>query len=143
MHTEKNCKQRQNNSCWLVVDASGKALGRVASSVASLLRGKHKASFAPNLNCGDYVAVVNCKDAVLTGKKLENKVKFRHSGWVGGIKCETYKDLMSKKPSKAMQMAIKGMLPHTSLGFKMAKKLRVFDGPTHNLEAQKPKLYEI
>ena len=105
---------------WVILDAAGKSLGRVAALAASMLRGKHKVDFTPNVDCGDSVIIINCKDVVLTGKKLEQKVRYRHSGWIGGIKEIRYSELMKKNPQKAMTMAVVGMLPHNSLGAKMA-----------------------
>ena len=126
---------------WYVIDATDKSLGRVATEVARLLRGKHKPTFTPNQDVGDYVIVLNCKDAVLTGHKLDQKMYRHHSGYIGGMKEVSAKDMMANNPEKAMMLAIKGMLPHTSLGRKMATKLRVFAGSEHNLQAQKPEIW--
>lgn len=128
---------------WFILDAAGKPLGRIAAFAASILRGKHKVDFTPNVDCGDCVIVVNCKDVVLTGRKLEQKVKYRHSGWIGGLKQVRYNDLMKTKPQKAMELAIKGMLPHNKLGAKMAKHLKVYRDEKHEHEAQKPELLEF
>ncbi len=126
-----------------LLDATGKALGRVAALAASMLRGKHKVDFTPNVDCGDFVIIINCKDMVLTGKKIEQKIRYRHSGWIGGMKETKYSDLMKKNPHKAMWFAVKGMLPHNSLGEKMIKHLRVYSDDKHSHEAQKPELIKI
>ncbi len=136
-------KQKDVVKKWFVLDAAGKPLGRVAAFAASILRGKHKVDFTPNVDCGDCVIVVNCKDVVLTGRKLEQKVKYRHSGWIGGLKQVRYNDLMKTKPQLAMELAIKGMLPHNKLGAKMAKHLKVYKDENHEHEAQKPELLEL
>ncbi len=123
---------------WYVIDAAGKPLGRTATKVADILRGKNKVTFTPNVDCGDHVVVINCKDAVLTGKKLEQKYYRRHSGWVGGLKEIQYKTLMKSKPERAMMLAVKGMIPDTVIGRKALTRLRVYAGPTHKNAAQKP-----
>ena len=136
-------KQKDVVRKWFILDAAGKSLGRVAAFAASILRGKHRVDFTPNVDCGDCIIVVNCKDAVLTGRKLEQKVKYHHSGWIGGLKQTKYNDLMKNKPQKAMEWAIKGMLPHNKLGAKMAKHLKVYRDEKHEHEAQKPELLEF
>ena len=128
---------------WYIVDASGKSLGRVAAEVAVLLRGKHKPTFTPNQDVGDYVIVLNCKDAVLTGHKLDQKMYRHHSGFIGGMKETPARVMMAKTPEKAMYLAVKGMLPHTKLGRQMIKKLRVYAGAEHNNAAQKPEVWEV
>ena len=128
---------------WYIVDASGKSLGRVATEVAVLLRGKHKPTFTPNQDVGDYVIVLNCKDAVLTGHKLDQKVYRHHSGFIGGMKETTARVMMANTPEKAMFLAIKGMLPHNRLGRQMIKKLRVYAGAEHEQAAQKPEVWEV
>ncbi len=127
---------------WYIVDAAGKPLGRTAATVATLLRGKHKPIFTPNVDCGDHVVVINCKDAVLTGKKLEKKFYRRHSGWVGGLKEVQYKKLMAEQPEKAMMLAVKGMLPDTVIGRQALTRLRVYKDANHKNAAQKPQAYE-
>lgn len=127
---------------WYIIDAAGKPLGRTASTVATLLRGKHKPIFTPHVDCGDHVVVINCADAVLTGNKLEQKYYRRHSGWVGGLKETKYSELMRKTPDKAMMLAVKGMLPDTTIGRKALTRLRVYRGAEHNNAAQKPEAYE-
>ena len=128
---------------WYIVDASGKSLGRVAAEVAVLLRGKHKPTFTPNQDVGDHVIVINCKDAVLTGHKLDQKMYRHHSGFIGGMKETPARVMMDKTPEKAMYLAVKGLLPHTKLGRQMIKKLRVYAGAEHNNAAQKPEVWEV
>ena len=128
---------------WYVIDATGKSLGRVAAAAASLLRGKHKPTFAPHADCGDHVIIINCGKAVLTGNKLVNKTFKWHTGWIGGLKEVSYKELMSKKPEKAMMIAVNGMLPNNTVGRASLTRLRVYAGAEHNHEAQKPETYEI
>ena len=128
---------------WYIIDASGKSLGRVATEAAKLLRGKHKPTFTPNQDVGDHVIIINCKDAVLTGHKLDQKMYRSHSGYIGGLKETTARVMMDKTPEKAMTIAIKGMLPHTKLGRQMIKKLRVYAGSEHENQAQKPIVWEV
>ncbi|AAZ56647.1 50S ribosomal protein L13 [Thermobifida fusca] len=128
---------------WHVIDASDVVLGRLASRVATLLRGKHKPYYAPHVDTGDYVIVVNADKVVLTGKKLEQKRAYRHSGYPGGLRSIPYSELMAKNPARAVEKAVKGMLPKNSLGRRMAKKLKVYAGPEHPHQAQKPVPYEI
>lgn len=127
---------------WYIIDAAGKPLGRTAATVAVLLRGKNKTTFTPNVDCGDHVIVINCAQAVLTGKKLDQKVYRHHSGWVGGLKEVKYSNLMVTNPEKAMMLAVKGMLPDTTLGRKALTRLRVYRNAEHDNAAQKPELYE-
>jgi large subunit ribosomal protein L13 len=128
---------------WYVVDAEGKPLGRLASEVAKILRGKHKPTYTPHVDTGDYVIVINADKVVLTGNKLENKFYRHHSGWPGGMKEIKYKDMMATRPVKVVEVAVKGMLPKNSLGRAMFKKLKVYAGAEHNHEAQKPETLEI
>ena len=128
---------------WYIIDAADKSLGRVATEVARLLRGKHKPKYTPNEDVGDYVIVTNCKDAVLTGHKLDQKVYRHHSGYIGGMKETPARVMMDKTPEKAMFLAVKGMLPHTRLGRQMIKKLRVYAGSEHENIAQKPEVWEV
>ena len=143
MRTTYMAKPNEVEKKWYVVDAAGKPLGRVASQVAAVLRGKNKPTFTPNVDCGDYVIVINAKDAVLTGKKLEQKLFRRHSRYPGGLRSTTYKDLMAQKPVLAMETAIKGMLPKNTLGSQMYRKLFVYCGPEHKQQAQKPEVYTL
>ena len=123
---------------WYVVDATDLVLGRLASQVAAVLRGKNKPTFTPNVDTGDHVIIVNCAKVRLTGKKLEQKMYRYHTGYIGGLKETQYKKLMAEKPEFAVYNAVKGMLPKNSLGRKMIKKLRVYAGPEHNQHAQQP-----
>ena len=128
---------------WYILDAAGKPLGKTAVAAADLLRGKNKVTFTPNVDCGDYVIVINADKAVLTGKKLEQKYYRRHSGWVGGLKEVQYKTLMKEKPELAMELAVKGMLQKNKLANAQLTRLRVFRGAEHNHEAQKPVAVEF
>lgn len=128
---------------WYVVDAEGKRLGRLASEVAKILRGKHKPEYTPYVDVGDYVIVLNADKVVLTGKKLYQKYYRYHTGWPGGLKEIQYKHLLEKNPVKAVELAIKGMLPKNSLGRAMFRKLKVYKGDKHNHEAQKPEKLEL
>ncbi len=128
---------------WYVIDAANKPLGRTATEVAKLLRGKHKPTYTPNEDMGDYVIVINCKDAILTGKKLDQKIYRHHSGYIGGMKETSARVMMDTKPEQAMFLAVKGMLPHTKLGRKMIKKVRVYAGSEHENIAQKPEVWEV
>ena len=128
---------------WYVIDAAGKPLGRVAVAAANILRGKHRPEFTPNVDCGEFVIIINADKAVLTGKKLTQKYYRRHSGYIGGLKEVQYKTLMATRPELAMELAVKGMLPHNTLGRKSATRLKVFAGAEHCHEAQKPQAYEF
>ena len=126
------------NRKWYVVDAEGLVLGRLASQVANILRGKNKPIYTPNVDTGDYVIIVNADKVVLTGNKAEHKSYWRYSGWLGGLKTESYKEAMAKHPERVVEHAIKGMLPHTTLGRKQGMKLKVYAGPEHPHAAQNP-----
>ena len=128
---------------WYVLDAAGKPLGKTAVAAADLLRGKNKVTYTPNVDCGDFVIVINADKAVLTGKKLEQKYYRRHSGWVGGLKEVQYKTLMKEKPELAMELAVKGMLEKNKLANSQLTRLRVFRGAEHTHEAQKPVAVEF
>ncbi len=128
---------------WYIIDAEGKPLGRVATEAARLLRGKHKPTFTPNMDVGDHVIIINCSKAILTGNKINQKVYRHHSGYIGGMKEVSAKDMLEKNPEKAMMLAIKGMLPHNSLGRQSLKKLRVYAGSEHENTAQKPEVWEF
>ena len=125
---------------WYVVDAAGQPLGKTAVVVANLLRGKDKVTYTPHADCGDNVIVINAAKAVLTGKKLDQKLYRTHSGWVGGLKETKYRTLMQDKPELAMRVAVKGMLPHNIVGKDSLKRLHVYAGDTHEHQAQKPEL---
>ena len=128
---------------WYVVDAEGKTLGRLASEVAKVLRGKNKPIFTPHMDCGDYVIVVNAEKIKVTGKKLNQKIYYHHSDYVGGMKETTLKEKLAKKPEQVIELAVKGMLPKGPLGRQMYKKLFVYAGPDHKHAAQQPKALEI
>ena len=123
---------------WFVIDAAGKPLGRTAVKAANILRGKHRPEFTPHADCGEFVIIVNADKAVLTGKKLEQKYYRHHSGYIGGLKEVQYKTLMATRPEFAMELAVKGMLPHNTLGAKAFNRLRVYANAEHNQAAQKP-----
>ena len=128
---------------WYVVDAEGKTLGRLASEIANVLRGKKKPIYTPHIDTGDYVIVVNAEKVKTTGKKLEQKIYYHHSEYVGGMKETTLKEMMKKKPEFVITHAVKGMLPKGPLGRQMIKKLHVYVGPEHNHAAQKPEVLEF
>ena len=128
---------------WYVVDAEGKTLGRLASEVANVLRGKNKPIYTPHIDTGDYVIVVNAEKVKVTGKKLEQKIYYHHSEYVGGMKEATLKEMMQKKPEFVITHAVKGMLPKGPLGRQMLTKLHVYAGPEHKHEAQKPEVLDI
>ncbi|WP_214414892.1 50S ribosomal protein L13 [Sphaerisporangium fuscum] len=128
---------------WYVIDATDVVLGRLATQVATLLRGKHKPIFAPHVDTGDFVIVINADKVALTGNKLEQKKAYRHSGYPGGLRSVTYSELLEKRPERAVEKAVKGMLPKNSLGRKMAKKLKVYAGSEHPHQAQQPVPFEI
>jgi large subunit ribosomal protein L13 len=128
---------------WYVIDAADVVLGRLASQAATLLRGKHKPTYAPHVDGGDFVIVVNAGKVALSGNKREQKLAYRHSGYPGGLRSVRYADLLEQNPQRAIEKAVKGMLPHNSLGRAMAKKLKVYAGPEHPHQAQTPVPFEI
>ena len=130
----------KNERKWYVVDAEGQTLGRLASEVAKVLRGKNKPVFTPHVDTGDYVIIVNADKVKVTGKKMEQKIYYNHSEYVGGMKETTLKEMMAKKPERVLELAVKGMLPKGPLGRTMIKKLHVYAGPEHNHAAQKPEV---
>ena len=136
-------KKEQINRKWYVIDASGKPLGRLASEIAQVLTGKNKPIYTPNVDCGDYVIVVNAEKIHLTGKKLEDKIYSTHTGQPGGLREMSYKQLLATKPELAIKTAVKGMLPKNSLGRDMIKKLKVYAGPEHGHQAQQPEVLTI
>lgn len=127
---------------WYIIDAAGKPLGRVAAQAALMLHGKHKPIFVPHVDCGDHIIIINCAKAVLTGSKLEKKIYYRHSGYIGNLKAVKAGSLMKSRPERAMMLAVKGMLPHNSMGRTQLTRLRVYAGENHKHEAQKPVLWE-
>jgi len=128
---------------WYIIDAANRPLGRTAAAAANLLRGKHKPIFAPHVDCGDHVIIINAEKAVLTGNKLTQKTYYHHSGWVGGLKETRYDKLMAEKPEKAMMLAVKGMMPDNTLGRNALTRCRVFRGNQHTHAAQTPEVYEF
>jgi large subunit ribosomal protein L13 len=128
---------------WVVIDVKDKVLGRAATTIASVLRGKHKPIFTPHADCGDFVVVINADKVALTGAKLEQKRAYRHSGYPGGLKSRTYAEMLDKHPAKAVEKAVRGMLPKNSIGRAQLGKLKVYAGAEHPHQAQKPQPFEI
>ena len=128
---------------WYVIDAAGKPLGKTAAAAATILRGKHRPEFTPHVDCGEFVIIINAAKAVLTGKKLDQKYYRHHSGYIGGLKEVQYRTLMATKPEFAMELAVKGMLPHNTIGAKSLTRLKVYAGSEHKQQAQKPVPYEV
>ena len=128
---------------WYVIDASGKTLGKVAVTAATILNGKHRPEYTPHVDCGEFVIVINAAKVVLTGKKLENKIHYHHSGYIGGLKQVKYKEIMATRPELAVNYAVKGMLPKNSIGDASITRLRVYAGPEHKQQAQQPNAIEI
>ncbi|MCK9221798.1 MAG: 50S ribosomal protein L13 [Limnochordia bacterium] len=128
---------------WYVVDAKGKTLGRLATQVASILKGKHKVIYTPHIDVGDHVIITNAQDIVLTGNKRENKVYYRHTGYPGGLRTVTAAEVLEKNPERVVRAAVWGMLPHNRLGRQMFRKLKVYAGPEHPHQAQQPKELDI
>lgn len=138
-----SAKSSDNPQKWYVVDANGAVLGRLASQVAQRLRGKHKPIFTPHADTGDWVIVINAEKIALTGRKMDEKTYYRHSGYIGGLKQITAKELLAKKPEELVRSAVKGMLPKNKLGRRLFKKLKVYCGNTHPHEAQQPQTLQI
>lgn len=138
MANENNVERK-----WLVIDAEGQRLGRLTSEVATLLRGKHKPTYTPHVDTGDYVIIINAEKIELTGNKLNDKQYYRHSGYAGGLKNRNAAEMREKYPEKMIELAVKGMLPKGPLGRKMAKKLHVYKGAEHKNQAQQPEVYEL
>ena len=136
-------KEHEVDKKWYVVDAGEKVLGRLATEIAVILRGKNKPIFTPHMDAGDYVVVVNADKVMLTGNKLEKKIYYRHSGYPGGLKEITAGDMLEKKPERLIRLAVKGMLPKNSLGRRQLTKLKVYAGPNHHHQAQQPEKLEI
>ena len=128
---------------WFVVDADGKTLGRLASQIAHVLRGKHKPTYSPHMDLGDHIVVINAEKIHVTGRKAEQKVYYRHTGYPGGLRTTTYEDMLDKHPERILRNAIKGMMPNNALGRNMYKKLRVYAGPEHEQAAQQPEVLDI
>ena len=142
-NTTYSLKKSEIESKWYIIDAANKPLGRVATEAAKLLRGKHKPTYTPNLDNGDHVIILNCNDIVLTGHKLDQKIYRHHSGYIGGMKETTAREMLAKSPEKMMMLAIKGMLPKNSLGRQMLKKVRIYAGSEHENMAQKPEVWNF
>jgi len=136
-------KPGEIEATWYVIDATDVVLGRLATHVATLLRGKHKPTFAPHVDGGDFVIIVNADKVALTGNKREQKMAYRHSGYPGGLRATSYAELLDTDPRKAVEKAVKGMLPHNKLGRQVIKKLKVYSGPNHPHSAQQPQPFEI
>lgn len=128
---------------WYVLDAAGKPMGRVAAAAAAILRGKHKPTFVPHMDCGDHVIIINCEKAVLTGRKLDKKFYYCHTGYIGGLKAVQYRTLMETRPEFAMELAVKGMVPDTVIGRKALTRLRTVKGAEHKHAAQKPEIWSL
>ncbi|MBQ8908575.1 MAG: 50S ribosomal protein L13 [Clostridia bacterium] len=131
-------KQETISRKWYVIDAAGKTLGETAVKAATILRGKHRPEFTPHVDCGEFVIIINAAKAVLTGKKLDQKFHYHHSGYIGGLKSVSYRKLMAERPEYAMELAVKGMLPHNSIGAKAFTRLKVYAGENHKQAAQQP-----
>ncbi len=142
-NTTYSVKKNEIERKWYIIDAENKPLGRVASEAAKLLRGKHKPTYTPNMDVGDFVIITNCSKAILTGNKLNQKVYTHFTGYIGNMKKTLAKDMMKDKPEKAMMIAVKGMLPHNSLGKSMLTKLRVYVGAEHENSAQQPEVWKF
>jgi large subunit ribosomal protein L13 len=136
-------KENEIERKWYIIDAANKPLGRVAAEAAKLLRGKHKPTYTPNMDAGDHVIILNVNDVVFTGKKLDQKIYRHHSGYIGGMKETTAREMMDKNPEKTMMLAIKGMLPKNTLGRQMLKKVRIYAGSEHENAAQKPEIWNF
>ena len=136
-------KAGQVSRKWYVLDAAGKPMGKTAVAAAVLLRGKHKPDFVPHVDCGDHVIILNCENAVLTGNKLDQKMYRRHSGYIGGLKETKYRVLMATRPELAMELAVKGMVPDTTIGRQAMLRLRAYKGSEHKHQAQQPEVYEF
>ena len=142
-NTTYTAKSNEIERKWYIIDASGKPLGRVAAEAAKLLRGKHKPTFTPNVDTGDHVIILNCKDVILTGKKLDQKIYRQHTGYIGNMKETSARNMLANKPERAMMLAIKGMLPKNRLGRQMITKVRIYEGSEHENQAQKPEVWEV
>ena len=142
-NTTYSVKKSEIESKWYIIDAANKPLGRVATEAAKLLRGKHKPTYTPHMDVGDHVIILNCNQVILTGNKLNQKIYRSHSGYIGGIKEVSAKDMLENNPEKAMMLAVKGMLPHNRLGADQLKKLRVYAGSEHENAAQKPEIWNF
>ena len=138
-----SAKPEDFKKSWILVDLDGKVLGRAATKIADLLRGKNKPEFTPHLDCGEFVVVVNASKVRMTGRKLDNKLYYHHTKYMGHLKSETARNLLERKPEEVVRLAVKGMLPHTNLGKKILKKLKIFPGAEHPHAAQKPRVVKL
>lgn len=136
-------KKEEISRTWYVIDAEGKTLGKVAATAATVLNGKHRPEYTPHVDCGDCVIVINAEKVVLTGKKLDQKFYYRHSGYIGGLKAVKYRTLMETRPEKAVELAVKGMLPKNKIGDASFGRLKVYRGPEHKQQAQQPVVLEV
>lgn len=136
-------RQEEITRKWFVVDADGKTLGRLASAIAQILKGKHKPMYSPHLDVGDYVVVINAERIAVTGRKMDQKMYYRHTGYPGGIRESNLRDLLARHPTYAVKFAVKGMLPKNRLGRKMIRKLKIYAGPEHPHQAQHPEVLEL
>lgn len=136
-------KKEEISRTWYVIDAEGKTLGKVATTAATVLNGKHRPEYTPHVDCGDCVIVINAEKVVLTGKKLDQKFYYRHSGYIGGLKAVKYRTLMETRPEKAVELAVKGMLPKNKIGDASFGRLKVYRGPKHKQQAQQPVVLEV
>jgi large subunit ribosomal protein L13 len=143
MNSTYSAKKDELTKEWFVVDASGQTLGKLAVQVANILRGKHKPTFTPHVDAGDFVVVINAEKIVVSGKKEDQKKYYRHSGYPGGFRTVVYKDLQAKHPDRIISKAVKGMLPHNRLGRQLIKKLKVYAGEAHPHQAQQPKVLAL
>lgn len=143
MRTTYMAKSNEVERKWYIIDAAGQTLGRMASEAASLLRGKHKPEFTPHVDTGDFVIVINADKIVLSGKKMQKKMYYRHSGYPGGLKVTSAQDMLKNKPERMVELAIYGMLPKNRLGDKMKTKLKVYAGSEHPHQAQQPEVWEL
>lgn len=143
MRTTYMAKPNEVERKWYIIDATDKTLGRLASEAASILRGKHKPQFTPHVDTGDFVVIINAEKIVLTGKKLQNKMYYRHSGHPGGLKVTSAQDMLKNKPERVLELAIHGMLPHNRLGNSLKTKLKVYAGSEHPHQAQQPEVWEL
>ncbi|MFO7928169.1 MAG: 50S ribosomal protein L13 [Candidatus Humimicrobiaceae bacterium] len=138
-----NAKKEEIDRKWYLIDASGKTLGKLATEAAKILRGKNKAIYTPNVDCGDFVVVINAEKIKVSGKKMQDKKYYKHSGYIGNLKTETLEEKLKKKPEDVVRIAVKGMLPHNKLNRKVIKKLKIYKGSSHPHKAQKPEKLEI
>ncbi|MCE5172574.1 50S ribosomal protein L13 [Paenibacillus profundus] len=143
MRTTYMAKPAEVERKWHIIDAEGKTLGRLASEAAALIRGKHKTTFTPHVDTGDFVVIVNADKIVLTGKKLQNKMYYRHSFYPGGLKVTSAQEMLNKKPERMVELAVQGMLPKTRMGNKMKLRVKVYAGVEHPHQAQQPEVYEL